>query len=812
MILAFVAMFVATAVATELITVWGIPFTPFQGQVESTKDEAAGQLDLIADLKSSRLNRMIQERRDDVATFADSKWVRTHIGTLIDRERSLRNEGIEGDALRDQLVTSQAHTLLTDFLRTIDEAFEAYTSLLIADVQTRTVLAATSPSEVAESIVLEDFLFRDLGPEQTYVSNVAVCRRTNRPSMHIARSINALQADGQTDQDVIAVLLVEVDPGDLLDPVMAIAGMLGDTGEAFLIDENHRLLTRLKEKPLDADRAKPLEYKIHTPLTAEFKQRHGEIVEGKDYRGEQVLATLRFLQIGPEWGWGLVVKRDLDEVMATTRSTIIRSVIVTIIGLSFMVLLTVLLARSLTDSLTELSAAASELQAGDLDRRANVQSNDEIAALANVFNSMAAEIQTRRRELEQKVQQRTAELDRTNRDLEREIREHQRAEEGLRNSEERFRAIVESTTDCIMVWDQQYNYLYANQASIDHVGTTRRQVIGKNMRDGLGHVPKMLERWKRRVDEAFRTGDSLFVEDELELDGRTVYSESTISPLRAQTGEIFAVGVVYRDVTERKRAQAELSKLNQMLLAKNEELESIVFVASHDLRSPLVNVQGFSRELQMSCDQLRELLEQPPAQPTLQRKIDQILNKDINESLEFIRAGVSKMDRLLNGLLRLSRLGRAGLRMETIDMNTLVSNALKAMDYQIQEGGVKIDVEDLPPCFGDETQISQVFSNLIDNAVKYRHHGRDSWVRIQGEASGEYVCYHIEDNGIGIPKGRERHIFEIFQRENVPDIQGEGLGLTIARRIIDRHDGSISARSQEGQGSVFTITLPRGSG
>jgi PAS domain S-box-containing protein len=140
------------------------------------------------------------------------------------------------------------------------------------------------------------------------------------------------------------------------------------------------------------------------------------------------------------------------------------------------------------------------------------------------------------------------------------ITERKRAEAALRESEERFRAVFESSSDCILVWDQQYNYLYANQAAIDHVGTTREKVIGKNMRDGLGHIPDFMYLWMGRVDRAFATGEPFRIEDAVPVGHQLVYSESQVSPIRDATGQVFAVGVVYRDVTERKQMEEELRK------------------------------------------------------------------------------------------------------------------------------------------------------------------------------------------------------------------------------------------------------------
>ncbi len=170
--------------------------------------------------------------------------------------------------------------------------------------------------------------------------------------------------------------------------------------------------------------------------------------------------------------------------------------------------------------------------------------------------------------LEQRVAERTAEL---------------------RESEERFRAIFESSSDCILVWDRQYNYLYANQAAIEYVGTTRDKVVGKNMRDALGHVPDFMKLWMGRVEQAFATGKSFRVEDAMPLGDRLVYSESQVSPIRDTAGQVFAVGVVYRDVTARKQTEAALRQNEELLRAVTDNSADAIYVKDRQSRWLLAN-------------------------------------------------------------------------------------------------------------------------------------------------------------------------------------------------------------------------------
>jgi PAS domain S-box-containing protein len=162
------------------------------------------------------------------------------------------------------------------------------------------------------------------------------------------------------------------------------------------------------------------------------------------------------------------------------------------------------------------------------------------------------------------------------------ITERKRVEEAVRESEERFRAVFESSSDCILVWDRQYSCLYANQAAIDHVGTTRENVIGRNIRDGLGHVPDFMRLWMERVDRAFATGEAFRVEDAIPVGGRLVHGESQISPIRDAAGQVFAVSVVYRDVTARKQAEDALRESERFIQSVAASLPQWVYVFDFD--------------------------------------------------------------------------------------------------------------------------------------------------------------------------------------------------------------------------------------
>ena len=259
--------------------------------------------------------------------------------------------------------------------------------------------------------------------------------------------------------------------------------------------------------------------------------------------------------------------------------------------------------------------------------------------------------------------------------------------------------------------------------------------------------------------------------------------------------------------------QAMITTLGQKsaeLKTKNDELEQVFYVASHDLRSPLVNIDGYAKELGYSLAELRHALEEHCGGPQSLRAVDTIMNADIPESLRFIQTSAAKMDALLSGLLRLSRLGRAALKMEDLDMNALMSRIVDSTEFKVKEGGVALNIGVLPPCRGDLVQVGQVFSNLLDNALKYLSPDRPGVIRITGELKGRRCVYCVEDNGIGIDPAHQGVIFEIFHRLDPSRGAGEGLGLTIVKRSLARLGGEIWVSSEMGAGSRFYVSLPSG--
>ena len=296
-------------------------------------------------------------------------------------------------------------------------------------------------------------------------------------------------------------------------------------------------------------------------------------------------------------------------------------------------------------------------------------------------------------------------------------------------------------------------------------------------------------------------------------DGSHYWVDTTIFPRLGADEKPVQYIAIRTDITARKADEAELKRFASDLEEKNRELETIVYTVSHDLRSPLVNVQGFSKQLQRACERIRTGMAaagEEGAVPVAELKAP--VDHAIPQALRFISAGVNKMDMLLTGLLRYSRLGRVVLTFQPIGMDELIAEILAAMKFQLDEAKAEVRVDPLPRCWGDRIHTSQIFANIIDNAVKYREPFRPLRIRITGRSDEQEAVYAIEDNGIGMAPEHQAKAFEIFHRLNPDTTTGEGLGLTIAQRVLERQRGRIWVESREGAGSTFFVSLPMAEG
>lgn len=271
----------------------------------------------------------------------------------------------------------------------------------------------------------------------------------------------------------------------------------------------------------------------------------------------------------------------------------------------------------------------------------------------------------------------------------------------------------------------------------------------------------------------------------------------------AVLGLLISNGFIVVLTIRRQAAEASLRRLHQ-------EMEGFTYIASHDLRSPLVNLKGFASEMEIGLGEidpiLRKALNLVPEQE--REKALTVLHHDIPDALHYIHSSVEKMDNLTSAILELSRIGRKEIRVEQVHPQTIVHRIIDTLHHQINTQNISIRVHALPEVMADKLALEQIFGNIIDNAIKYLEPSRAGKIEIGGSKNFRETTFWVRDNGRGIPEHDREKIFEIYRRGgNNKDIPGEGLGMAYVRATLRRMDGSIWCESVVNEGTTFYFTI-----
>jgi PAS domain S-box-containing protein len=370
------------------------------------------------------------------------------------------------------------------------------------------------------------------------------------------------------------------------------------------------------------------------------------------------------------------------------------------------------------------------------------------------------------------------------------ITERKRAEVALRESEMRNRAILESASDSIITMDHQGNVLEFNLAAERMFGYVREDVLGKSMAEFV-IPPSLREAHRRGLAHYLATGEGLVIGKRLEIaalraDGTEFPVELSI--VRIPDSEPAAFTGFIRDITERKRSEEALAQHAEELARSNAELEQFAYVASHDLQEPLRMVSSYVE--------------------LLARRYGSQLDEKADKFIGYAVDGAMRMQTLIEALLSYSRVDTKGTSFEPVDSAVAVGQAVANLQHAIQTKGTVVTHDLLPRVTADAVQLTQLFQNLIGNAIKFCE-AEPSRVHLGAKRDGKEWIFSVRDNGIGIHPEHAQRIFLIFQRlHSRAKYPGTGIGLAICKKIVERHGGRIWVESQLGGGSVFYFSIP----
>jgi PAS domain S-box-containing protein len=365
-----------------------------------------------------------------------------------------------------------------------------------------------------------------------------------------------------------------------------------------------------------------------------------------------------------------------------------------------------------------------------------------------------------------------------------------------------FRGLLEAAPDAMLVVSRDGRIAFVNSQTEELFGYAREELVGEGIE--LLVPPGVRPDHSRHRDQFFSDPQRRPMGTGLELsarrhDGTEFPVEISLSPVQTPDGTVVIAAVrdiserrrleeIRREVAERRAAEEALARHAQELARSNADLEQFAYVASHDLQEPLRMIANYTQ--------------------LLAKRYRGQLDADADEFIAYVVGGVERMHQLITDLLTYSRVGTRGKPFTSVDCEVLLTEALTDLKVAVEQSGAVISHDPLPVIVGDALQLRLLFQNLLTNAIKFRG-TEPPRVHLVAQRAGADWLFTVRDNGIGIAAEHAQRIFLIFQRlHTTAEYSGTGIGLAIAKKIVERHGGRIWVDSAPGRGAAFSFTIP----
>ena len=384
----------------------------------------------------------------------------------------------------------------------------------------------------------------------------------------------------------------------------------------------------------------------------------------------------------------------------------------------------------------------------------------------------------------------------------RDIAVRRRAEEALAEEHNLLRSVMNAMPEQVFVTDREGRFMIDNVSHRSFLGVKlAREIEGKHASDFF--PPSVADEMVKDNRTIMETSHPVLNQEDLVVrnDGEVVWIATTKVPLHDVEGNCIGLVGVSSDISVRKEAEERLRLAAEQLRRSNLDLQDFASIASHDLQEPLRKIQAFGDRLKMKCSP--------------------VLGDNGRDYLERMQDAARRMQILLHDLLTLSRVTSKAQPFEAVDLRKVVADVVSNLEVRIEQTGAQVEIGRLPIIDADAAQMRQLFQNLISNALKFQREGTkpeviisakllDNAESLAGAMPGEQICQiMVRDNGIGFDEKYLDRIFQVFQRlHSRSEYEGTGIGLAVCRKIADRHGGTISAKSAEGEGATFIVTLP----
>ncbi|MFA6354849.1 MAG: ATP-binding protein [Candidatus Paceibacterota bacterium] len=733
-----------------------------------------------------------------------------HIRTFLqDQEKIsviLAAASVYRDLLKEPIDSKNYHIIKTKIdkrlIRTIEadpQIFETF----ILDSNGKVVASSNKIEEGKDKSQDDYFIF---AKDKTYIKDVYYSKTTNKFNYTISTPV-------KDDTGVLlGVSVLRYLPENFFNIVKSENG-LGDTEENFLINKDKFFVTPslflsedviLKEKvetknANDCFDPKEVEYIKDNGYSKITENIGSQILESKDYRNVDVIATHAYI---PDTGWCLITKVDKSDLLSFRSKLIWSLLLVLSISILIFILIGIIISKKITNPIKLLKLGAEKIKKGDLDYKVDVNTQDELGELSDVFNNMSQAVKQSKSEIEKKVEEQTKQINEKVKEFEdqnkailnilEDVEREKSKVEGLANDLEKFKLAVDNASDQVVITDVEGIVVYGNKALERITGFKPEEAMGKKA-GVLWKVPMPIEYYQNLWD-IIKTQKKVFISEiqNKRKNGELYIANISISPVLDDKNDILYFVAIEHDITKEK----EIDK------AKTE----FVSLASHQLRTPLSSINWYT-EMLLAGDA-------------------GIINEEQKKYLEEVAIGNKRMVDLVDSLLNVSRLdlGTFVIEPEKTDVLEMIKSVVNELNPQIKNKNLKLEEsygENIKEFEADQKLLRMVFQNLLSNAVKYTGEGGSVKVNISildkdhlfgGKVlDKKSLAFSVSDSGIGIPENQKDKMFlKLFRADNAreSETEGTGLGLYIIKSIIDQSGGMVWFDSEEGKGSTFYVVFP----
>jgi PAS domain S-box-containing protein len=746
------------------------------------RQTVAQQISALADKKVDQIDAYLSERIDAAMVNAQSDTMRRAVGEFA---QAFAGSGVESDAYRRLDASYRDY-----FKRFVTGA--GYYDLFLISPQGTVVYSQTHEPDFATNLFTGPY--RNSGLAKATRNALYTLESSISEFEFYAPSGNAIAAFVAVpilnQGKAVGVLALQIDNARVFQVLLDKTG-LGDSGEtvvARLEDER----TALAMAPLKSDPDAALKHKILLNNLDRDAPIMGRALNGErgsgfvtDYAGQPVAAAWRYL---PHMGWGMVVKMDVEEVLAPLYRA--RNFSLAVLGLTLLAALlgALLLGRRLADPLRSLSISTQGIAAGRLDQRIPVVRRDELGQLTDNFNTMAERLQSFYADLEGQVRQRTAELSLA-------LTQEQEAQGALQRERDFAASLVNTAPMIVLLLDTQGIIEYVNPYFEQLTGYRLDEVRGKEwFREFLParDQDKIRALFQKAIHDVPTRGN---INPIVTRSGKELEIEWCDQAMRDAQGTVISLLAVGQDVTERKRSEAALIEAKQAAEAASQAKSEFLANMSHEIRTPMNAILGLT-----------------------QLVLDTELTPRQQDFLKKAHTSARALLGILNDILDFSKIeaGRMGIEKAPFRPEETLNHVADLFRARIEEKGLELFFEVAPDVpdeiLGDPLRLTQVLTNLVSNAVKFTEHGE---IHIKVEVAERTrdtlrLRFAVSDTGIGLSRAQSDRLFQPFTQANGTTTRkygGTGLGLSICQRLVGLMGGEISVSSVECQGSIFAFTI-----